>query len=98
MILVQTMLTKNLIANVATATGMTRKRAEEMLNATTAVMREALMAGKTISVQGVGTLEVRQRGERAIVHPRTGEKGIIPAKNQLYFKPSGTIKDELKRL
>lgn len=91
------MLTKDLIANIAGNTGMTKKRANEMLDAATAVIREALMSGKTVLLQGVGTLEIKQKNERTVVHPRTGEKTAVPAKNQLYFKPALTLKEELKR-
>lgn len=92
------MLTKDLINNVAEATGMTKKRVEELLNATNAAVRDALLEGKSVSLQGLGNLEIKQRNERTFVHPRTGEKTTVPAKNQLYFKPTATIKDELKNL
>lgn len=92
------MLTKDLINNVAEATGMTKKRVEELLNATNAAVRDALLEGKSVYLQGLGTLEIKQKSERAFVHPRTGEKSTIPAKNQLTFKPAANIKDELKKL
>lgn len=92
------MLTKDLINNIAETTGLTKKRVEELLNATNAAVRDALLEGKAVSLQGLGTLEIKQKEERTFVHPRTGEKSVVPAKNQLCFKPTTNIKDELKNL
>jgi nucleoid DNA-binding protein len=56
------------------------------------------MAGKAIQLQGLGTLELKEKNERVIVHPRTGERTVVPRKNQLVFRPVSTIKDELKKI
>lgn len=90
------MLTKDLINNIAETTGMTKKRVEELLNATNAAVRDALLEGKAVSIQGLGTLEIKRKEERSFIHPRTGEKSTVPARNQLCFKPSAYIKEELK--
>ena len=77
---------------------MSKKDAEQLLATTTAIMRENLMDGKAIQLQGLGTLEVKERKERTIVHPRTGERTIAPSKNQLVFKATANVKEELKKL
>lgn len=87
------MLTKELISNIADATDLSKRQTEEMLNALTAAMRDAWMAGKSIPVQGLGVFEVKERSERVNVHPRTGERQIIPAKQQLTFRPSAALKE-----
>lgn len=87
------MLTKELIQNMTTATGLPRKRVEELLGATNAAVREALMEGKSIVLQGFGTLEIKQRNERTFANPRTGEKTRITCKPQLIFKPTATVKE-----
>ncbi len=92
------MLTKDLINNIAETTGMTKKRVEELLNATNAVVRDALIEGKAVSLQGLGTLEIKRKEERTFVHPRTGVKSTRPARNQLCFKPAASVKDELKNI
>ena len=92
------MLTKNLIGLVADATGMSKKKVEELLSATNAIMRENLMAGKSIQLQGMGTLELKQKKERIVVLPQTGERKLVPSKNQLVFRPAETLKDELKNI
>ena len=78
-----TMLTKEFIGLIVSGSGLSKKDAEQLLATTTAIMRENLMDGKAIQLQGLGTLEVKERKERTIVHPRTGERTIAPSKNQL---------------
>ncbi len=92
------MLTKDFISLIASASGLSKKKVEHLLNTNNAVIRENLMAGKAIQLQGFGTLELKEKNERVIVHPRTGEHTIVPRKNQLVFRPVANIKDELKKI
>ena len=92
------MLTKDFISLIASASGLSKKKLEHLLNTNNAVIRENLMAGKAIQLQGFGTLELKEKNERVIVHPRTGERTIVPRKNQLVFRPVANIKDELKKI
>jgi nucleoid DNA-binding protein len=92
------MLTKDFISLVASASGLSKKKVELLLNTNNAVIRENLMAGKAIQLQGLGTLELKEKNERVIVHPRTGERTVVPRKNQLVFRPVANIKDELKKI
>ena len=92
------MLTKELVGQIVEKSGLNRKTAEQLLATTTAIMRENLMAGKAIQLQGLGTLEIKERKARTIVHPKTGERTIAPSKNQLAFKPAANIKEELKKI
>lgn len=92
------MLTKELIGQVVNTTKLTKKNAEQLLATTTAIMRENLLAGKAVQLQGIGSLELKERKARTIVHPRTGERSVAPSKNQLVFKPIGNLKDELKKI
>ena len=92
------MLTKDLISRIAGATGMKKKQVEHLLSTNNAILRENLMAGKTVMLQGFGALEVKERAPRTIVHPRTGERTISPSKNQLVFRPVDSLKDELKKI
>ena len=92
------MLTKDLIGLIANASGLSKKDTEELLSATSAILRENLMAGKAIQLQGLGTLEIKERNERVIVHPKTGDRTVVPSNNQLVFRPVANLKEELKKL
>ena len=88
-----TMLTKELINKIAASSGLSKSLTEDMVGALTAEMRDALMANKSVLIQGLGVFEVRERSERVNVHPKTGERQVIPAKQQLTFKPVSTLKE-----
>jgi len=90
------MLTKDLINRIAETTGLSKKQVEHLLATHNAIIRETLMTGQAVQLQGLGTLEIKAKNERAIVHPRTGERSVIPAKNQLAFRPVVNLKNELK--
>lgn len=77
---------------------MSKKDTENLLSTTNAIIRESLMSGKAVQLQGLGSLEIKERNSRVIVHPRTGERTIIPSKKQVVFRPASTIKDEFKKL
>ena len=55
------MLTKDLITEIAAQTGMTKRRTEELLNATTNVVVENLLQGKSVQLQGLGALEIKEK-------------------------------------
>ncbi len=90
------MKTKDLIQHIATSTSMTKTRTEELLNATVAVLQKELLAGKTVQLHNFGTMEMKRKSAREIIHPQTKERTIIPEKMQLTFKASNTIKEQLK--
>lgn len=92
------MLTKEFLGLVSEQSELSKKETEQLMTTMNAIIRESLMDGKSIQLQGLGTLELKERQARTIVHPRTGEKSVVPSKNQLVFKPVGTIKDEFKKL
>ena len=92
------MLTKELIGLIAEASGLSKKNVEHLLNTNNAILREHLMAGKAIQLQGLGALEIKERKARAIVHPKTGARSVSPSKKQVTFKPVNNMKDELKNI
>jgi len=92
------MLTKEFIGLITQASGLSKKETEQLLTTMNAIVRENLMDGKAIQLQGLGSFEIKERKERVIVHPRTGERTFAPSKNQLVFRPVANIKDELKKI
>ena len=90
------MLTKDLISEIATHTGWTKRRTEELLSATTSIVLESLLQGKSVQLMNIGSLEVKEKNARIIVHPKTGERNEVPAKKQLVLRPTATMKDILK--
>ena len=86
-----------LIAVVAEKTGMTKKDAERVINATVETITESLCKGDKVSVSGFGIFEVKAREARVGRNPRTKEQIQIPATRQPAFKASKTLKDTVAK-
>ena len=84
---------KDLIQHIATSTSMTKTRTEELLEATVAVLQKELLNGATVQLQNLGSLEMKKRNARIVVHPKTKERTEVPEKMQLVFKPNQAVKD-----
>ena len=86
-----------LIAAVAEKTGMTKKDAERVINATVDTITEALVKGEKVSMSGFGIFEVKAREARMGRNPRTNETMEIPATRLPAFKASKTLKDSVAK-
>ena len=82
-----------LIAVVAEKTGMTKKDAERVINATVDTITEKLVAGEKVAMSGFGIFEVKAREARVGRNPRTKETIEIPATRLPAFKASKALKD-----
>ena len=82
-----------LIAAVAEKTGMTKKDAERVINATVETITETLVKGERVQVSGFGNFEVKAREARVGRNPRTKETIQIPATRLPAFKASSALKN-----
>lgn len=81
------------IEAVATEAGITKKDAENAVNAFTKVVTNALTKGDKVQLIGFGTFEVADRAAREARNPKTGETVQVAASKAPKFKASGTLKD-----
>ncbi|MBR0446222.1 MAG: HU family DNA-binding protein [Oscillospiraceae bacterium] len=86
-----------LIAAVAAKTGLTKKDAEKVVNATIDSITENLVKGDKVNVSGFGIFEVKTREARVGRNPRTKETIQIPATKLPAFKASKTLKDAVAK-
>ena len=82
-----------LVAAVAQKTGLTKKDAERVVNATVDTLVESLKKGEKVQISGFGIFEVKTREARVGRNPRTRQTIQIPASRQPVFKASKTLKD-----
>lgn len=75
--------------------GLSKKDAASALTAVLDVMSEALRAGQTIGLPGVGTLSVKATAARTGVRPGTSEKIQIAAGKKVSFKIASDLKKNL---
>lgn len=86
-----------IIAAVAEKTGMTKKDAERVINATIETIETSLVKGNKVQVSGFGIFEVKAREARIGRNPRTKETIQIPATRLPVFKASKALKDAVAK-
>jgi nucleoid DNA-binding protein len=59
---------------------------------------KTLESGNHAGITGVGTLELRERGERKGRNPQTGDELVIEARTSVGFNPSPALKTAVKGL
>lgn len=87
---------QELVASVAEKAKLSKKDAEQAVNAVVESIKGALAAKDKVSLVGFGTFEVRARGARTAKNPRTGEAIQIPAGNVPAFRPGKELKDSVE--
>lgn len=92
------MTTKELINQISSGLSITKAHTDELLNATVAVLQRELLSGKSVQLQNFGTLEMKRKSARVVVHPQTKERTTIPEKMQLTFKPNQNVKEQIKNI
>ncbi len=82
-----------LINAIAEKAGISKKDAENAVNAFTNVVADALVDGDKVQIVGFGAFEVAERAARTGRNPKTGETIQIPASKAPKFKASKTLKE-----
>jgi DNA-binding protein HU-beta len=84
---------QELTKRIATQTGLTQKKAGEVLEATLATIRESLNSGHEVRLVGFGSFKVRESAARKGVNPRDRKPIEVPAKNRVRFSPGKELSD-----
>lgn len=88
--------TKEVISELKKRLSMDEKTIEMLLTATVDSIKDELIEGNSVAVQGFGTFEVRKKEERISVNPSTKQRMLVPPKLSVAYKPSVTLKDRFK--
>ena len=84
-----------LIDKIAEGAGLTKADAKKALEATTAAIKDALVAGDKVALIGFGTFSVNERPAREGINPATKEKITIAAKKVAKFKAGADLDEAL---
>ena len=87
---------KEFIAELSRKLGYSTKDTTQMVSSVLDVMVGQLQEGKSISLQGFGTFEIKKKLERISVNPATQQRMLIPPKLVLNYKPSSILKEKFK--
>ena len=86
-----------LVAKIAEKNGITKKVAEDAIEAYTDIVTETLKAGGEVTIAGFGAFSAKQRAGRIGVNPQNpSEKIQIPPVVVPKFKAGKSLKDSLK--
>ena len=78
-----------LVEEVASQTGLTKKAARETVDTITSVITNSLARGERVTLVGFGSFVVRKRKHRRGRNPQTGEEIQIPEREVPEFEPVG---------
>lgn len=86
-----------LIEKIAVETAVTKKQAEDMVEAMVSTIIAELKAGNEVTITGFGTFMAKSRHARGGVNPQKPTERIqIPQVTVAKFKTGKTLKDALK--
>ena len=82
-----------LVEEVVSQTGLTKRAAEELVDRATSVITEALARGEKVTLVGFGTFRVMNKEARTGRNPRTGQAIQIGAKKVPRFRPGKGLRE-----
>jgi len=78
---------------VASKMGLSKKQAEDMIDATFDIIAKTMIKGDKVNIPGFGIFRVSSRKAREGINPKTGEKIHIPAKKAAKFRAAKALKE-----
>ncbi|MCE3232273.1 MAG: transcriptional regulator [Rickettsiaceae bacterium] len=84
---------EQLVSEIASSTGKTKKEAQDFLNAYIEIVTGALSANDNVQLAGLGSFVTKKRKATTGRNPRTGQEIKIAAKNVVKFSPAKKLKD-----
>lgn len=84
-----------IIENVYTKIGFSKKESSDIVELVFDTIKRTLQKGEKIKISGFGNFVVRQKRPRIGRNPQTGEEIEISARRVLTFRPSQVLKASL---
>ena len=84
---------QDFISKLAEQESIEKKQAAAYTDAVIKALIDALVAGEKVQFVGFGNFEVRDRAEKKVRNPQTGEPLISPATKVPVFKAGKALKD-----
>ena len=81
-----------LVGKLANKSKLSRKQAVDVVNAMTQSICDSLATGNKVEIRGFGSFHIRERKERIVHNPRSGEWVEVPAKKVPFFKAGNDLR------
>ena len=86
-----------LIEKIAVGAELSKADAKKALEATIEAIKNALVEGDKVQLTGFGTFEVRERGEKTCINPKTKAKMVCPPCKAPAFKAGRGLKEAVNK-
>ena len=83
---------KEYIAELSRRTGFSQDNTQRMVRCVIESMAQQFDGGENVMVPDFGTFELKNRMERIVVNPSTGQRMMVPPKIVLAFKAAPVVK------
>ena len=87
---------KELVDKIAIEQGISKARAEEVVNAVFSTIIDELKAGEQVKIPGFGNFVVKTRKQRTAVIPNSNKKVLVPSYRVAGFKPAKNFREQVK--
>ena len=87
---------KELVDKIAIEQGISKSKAEEVVNAVFSTIVDELKAGEQVKIPGFGNFAVKERKQRTAVIPNSNKKVIVPSYRVAGFKPAKNFREQVK--
>ncbi|MDR0658052.1 MAG: HU family DNA-binding protein [Mediterranea sp.] len=87
---------KEFITELSRKLGISAAETTQTIESFLSGLTEELQNGKSVTIQGFGSFEVKKKAERISVNPATQERMLVPPKLVLSYRPGNTLKEKFK--
>ena len=87
---------KDLVEKIAVEQGVSKARAEEVVNAVFSTIVDELKAGEQVKIPGFGNFVVKTRKQRTAVIPNSNKMVIVPSYRVAGFRPAKNFREQVK--
>ena len=88
---------KEYIAELSRRSGYSQENTQRMVRCVIEAMAQRFDGGENVTVADFGTFDLKNRMERIVVNPSTGQRMMVPPKIVLGFKPAPSVKNKMKK-
>ena len=91
------MTNKEFIKQLSDKRGSNAEFTETLVTAFVHTLVNEVKKGNSVSIQGFGVFDSKEKAERKMYNPTTKETQTIPSRKGMFFKMSAVVKDKLNK-
>ncbi|MBP5376284.1 MAG: HU family DNA-binding protein [Bacteroidaceae bacterium] len=91
------MTNKEFLEKVSRKTNIEMDKVKDLSSSLASAVLEAIAQGNSVTIQGFGSFEPREKASRRIYNPTTKTYLVVPSKTTLSYKMSAALKTQLNK-